>query len=174
MDWTGVHDVQIDSKQQKVTVTGSAEQKKVLKVARNVTKRDICLWSYPYNPESNGYNDRYFKKKFRKRINMSVNGEKVSSYNYHKHGYHGHEHGYYQERPYSGLIDQSASSIFSEENPHFCSIMWSTFLFQQLCGWNNFCSVFIWFWICNSLYHRTGSNPNKAVLLCNKIKLFWF
>ncbi|KAG7593254.1 Heavy metal-associated domain superfamily [Arabidopsis thaliana x Arabidopsis arenosa] len=119
----GVHDVQIDSKQQKVTVTGSAEQKKVLKVARNVTKRDICLWSYPYNPESNGYNDRYFKKKFRKRINMSVNGEKVSSYNYHKHGYHGHEHGYYQERPYSGLINQSASSMFSEENPHFCSIM---------------------------------------------------
>ncbi|EOA36404.1 hypothetical protein CARUB_v10010851mg [Capsella rubella] len=119
----GVRDVQIDMKQQRVTVTGSAEEMKVLKVARNVTRRDVCLWSCPYNPETNGYHDRYFKKKFRKRINMSENGEKVSSYNYHKHGYHGHEHGYYQERPYSGLIDESSGSMFSEENPHFCSIM---------------------------------------------------
>lgn len=131
MYWTGVHDVQIDSKQQKVTVTGSLEQKKVLKVVRNVTQRDVCLWSCPYHPESNGYQDRYYKKKFCKKINMSKNGEKVSSYNYHKHGYHGHEHGYYQQRPYSGLIDEKASSMFSEENPHFCSIMWSIFIFQQ-------------------------------------------
>ncbi|XP_010478269.1 PREDICTED: heavy metal-associated isoprenylated plant protein 21-like isoform X2 [Camelina sativa] len=120
---TGVRDVHIDMKQQRVTVTGSADEKKVLKVARNVTGRDVCLWSCPYHPESNAYHDRYLKKKFRNRINMSENGEKVSSYNYHKHGYHGHDHGYHQERPYSGLIDENASSMFSEENPHFCSIM---------------------------------------------------
>ncbi|ESQ33965.1 hypothetical protein EUTSA_v10009052mg [Eutrema salsugineum] len=119
----GVHDVQIDMKQQKVTVTGSVEQKKVLKVARNITKREVCLWSCPYHHESNGFHDRYFKKKFQKRINMSKNGEKVSSYNYYKHGCHGHDHGYRQERPYSGLIDENASSMFSEENPHFCTIM---------------------------------------------------
>lgn len=107
-----------------MTVTGSVEQKKILKVVRNVTAgREVCLWSCPYQPESNGFHDRYFEKKFRKKINMSKNGEKVSSYNYYKHGCHGHDHGYRQERPYSGLIDENASSMFSEENPNFCAIM---------------------------------------------------
>ncbi|CAH2034248.1 unnamed protein product [Thlaspi arvense] len=119
----GVHDVQIDMKQQKVTVTGSAKQKKVLKVARSITAREVCLWSYPYHPESNGFHDRYFVKKFRKRSKTSENGEKVSSYNYYKHGCHGHDHGYRQERPCSSFIDDNASSMFSEENPHFCAIM---------------------------------------------------
>ncbi|CAA7029341.1 unnamed protein product [Microthlaspi erraticum] len=120
----GVHDVQIDAKQQKVTVTGSVEPKKLLKVVRNVTAgREVCLWSRPYHAESNGFHDRYFQKKFRKKINMSKNGEKVSNYNYYEHGCHGHDHGYRQERPYSGLIDENASSMFSEENPNFCAIM---------------------------------------------------
>ncbi|KAL1212810.1 Heavy metal-associated isoprenylated plant protein 29 [Cardamine amara subsp. amara] len=119
----GVHDVEIDMKQQKVTVTGWAEQKKVLKAARNITRKDVCLWACPYDSQSNGFNDRYFKKKNRKIKNLSKNGEKVSSYNYYEHGYDGHDHGYAQQRPYSGLFDENASSMFSEENPHFCSIM---------------------------------------------------
>ncbi|VVB09901.1 unnamed protein product [Arabis nemorensis] len=120
----GVDDVQIDMKQQKVTVTGWAEQKKVLKVVRSVTGgREVGLWSFPYNPQSNGFNDRYFKKKFHKRISLSKNGEKVSYYNYYKHGSHGHENGYRQEKPYSGLINDNTGSMFNDENPHFCTIM---------------------------------------------------
>lgn len=141
MEWTGVHDVQIDMNQQKVTVTGSAEQKKVLKVARSITGREVCLWSCPYHPESNGFQDKYFKKKFNKRINMSKNGEKVSSYNYYMHGCHGHDHGYHQELPYSGLVDENATSMFSEENPHYCNIMWSISIFNSYYGWNNFSLV---------------------------------
>ncbi|CAN8303984.1 unnamed protein product [Cochlearia groenlandica] len=120
----GVHDVQIDMKQQKVTVTGWVEQKKILKAARNITSgKEVCLWSHPYHPESNGYNDKYFKKKHRKRINMSENGEKVSSYNYYVHGCHGHDHGYCQDKPCLGLVDENTGSLFSEDNPHFCAIM---------------------------------------------------
>ncbi|XP_010540508.1 PREDICTED: heavy metal-associated isoprenylated plant protein 20 [Tarenaya hassleriana] len=118
----GVQDVQIDMKLQKVTVTGWAEEKKVLKAARK-TGRRATLWQYPYNPESNGYHDRYYKKRFSRHNNMARDGERVSSYNYYKHGYDGHDHGYYVDPPCNSVIDEATGSVFSEENPHFCTIV---------------------------------------------------
>jgi len=43
----GVHDVEIDMAQQRVTVNGDVEQKKVLKAVRRTGRRAV-LWPLPY------------------------------------------------------------------------------------------------------------------------------
>ncbi|XVE51457.1 hypothetical protein DITRI_Ditri02bG0042300 [Diplodiscus trichospermus] len=109
----GVDSIDIDIDKQKVTVMGwaASDQKKVLKTVRR-TGRRAELWPYPFNSENQFYYEYYQSQP-----------TSASSYNYYKHGYDGHDHGYYQPPPYSTLIDQQASSIFSDENPHACSIM---------------------------------------------------
>ncbi|XVF87339.1 hypothetical protein PTKIN_Ptkin18bG0112200 [Pterospermum kingtungense] len=116
----GVDCVDIDMDKQKVTVMGwaASDQKKVLKTVRK-TGRRAELWLYPYNSESQFYYEYYLAQPT---TTYHSNG-RSSSYNYYKHGYDGHDHGYYHPPPYSTLIDQQASSIFSDENPHACSIM---------------------------------------------------
>ncbi|XVE88195.1 hypothetical protein DITRI_Ditri19aG0049300 [Diplodiscus trichospermus] len=116
----GVDSVYIDMEKQKVTVMGwaAADQKKMLKTVRK-TGRRAELWPYPYNSESQFYYE-YCQRQ--PTITCHATG-RSSSYNYYKHGYDSHDHGYYQPPPYSTLVDVEASSIFSDENPHACSIM---------------------------------------------------
>ncbi|KAJ8761371.1 hypothetical protein K2173_001501 [Erythroxylum novogranatense] len=133
----GVDDVDVDIAMQKVTVMGWADQKKVLKAVRK-TGRIAELWPYPCIPESYNYYQRYYYNYSRQRqqpeiddsftYNGAVIGSSIytdsSSYNYRKHGYIDLDsHGYYQRPPYSTLVDEQASSLFSDENPHACMIM---------------------------------------------------
>ncbi|XP_031129611.1 heavy metal-associated isoprenylated plant protein 29 [Ipomoea triloba] len=114
----GVDEVDIEMEKQKVTVTGWADQMKVVKTVRK-TGRKAELWPYPYNPEYHSFAHRYYNFY----CNPSTHFSKPYSYNYHKHGYNGHDHGYYQEAPYSTIIDEQTSKMFSDENATGCSIM---------------------------------------------------
>ncbi|XP_065864899.1 heavy metal-associated isoprenylated plant protein 28 [Euphorbia lathyris] len=114
----GVDDVEIDMGMQKVTVTGWADQKKVLKTVRK-TGRRAELWQLPYNPQSNQYINQH-----------EINGpltyhapQPSSSYNYYKHGYDSNDQGYYGHPVQSSIFSHQTGSTFSDENPHGCSIM---------------------------------------------------
>lgn len=100
---------------QKVTVIGWAEQKKVLKTVRKSGRR-AELWPYPYNPEYHAFTRHYF-----------ASPKPSSSYNYYKHGYSdGEDFGYYHKPIGATMINDKAVSMFSNDNPHACSIMWSS------------------------------------------------
>ncbi|CAA3002005.1 heavy metal-associated isoprenylated plant protein 29-like [Olea europaea var. sylvestris] len=149
----GVDNVDIDMYMQKVTVTGSVEQKKVLKTARK-TGRTVELWPYPYNPEYHGYAQSYYNQYYTSESPANYyygsptsyspstynyhehgynyyanpasyysNSKAPSTYNYRKHGYNGHSHGYYQQPPSSTVFDERTSSMFSDDNATGCSIM---------------------------------------------------
>ncbi|XP_010279117.1 PREDICTED: heavy metal-associated isoprenylated plant protein 22-like [Nelumbo nucifera] len=119
----GVDEVDIDIAMQKVTVTGWAEQKKVLKAVRK-TGRRAELWPYPYNPEYHSYTQQYYYNQHHYHsYPYTYYASQSSSYNYRKHGYDGHDHGYYQPPPYSTIIDERTGAVFSDENPNACSIM---------------------------------------------------
>lgn len=111
---------------QKVTVTGWAEQQKVLKKVRK-TGRKAELWPFPYNPEYHAYYSHYYGSPV---INNNRSPPKyfmakpaASTYNYRKHGYNGHEHGYYQQPPSSDIIDERTATMFSDDNATGCSVM---------------------------------------------------
>ncbi|KAL3851382.1 hypothetical protein ACJIZ3_013264 [Penstemon smallii] len=99
---------------QKVTVTGWADQKKVLKTVRK-TDRNAELWPFPYNPEYHDYTYHYY--------GTPADYEQHSTYNYRKHGYNGHEHGYYQQPPSSVILDERTTVMFSDDNATGCTIM---------------------------------------------------
>ncbi|KAK6124298.1 hypothetical protein DH2020_041955 [Rehmannia glutinosa] len=125
----GVDNIDIDMSMQKVTVTGWVDQNKVLKAARK-TGRNAELWPYPYNPEYHDYYSHYYgspPNNFYSDHNSSpanyFTAEPPSTYNYRKHGYNGHEHGYYQQPPSSAILDERATTMFSDDNATGCSIM---------------------------------------------------
>ena len=49
-------DVEIDMGLQKVTITGWAEEKKLLKIVRRKTGKRAELWNLPFNPEMRNNN----------------------------------------------------------------------------------------------------------------------
>lgn len=119
---TGVDDIDIDMGLQKVTVTGWADQKKVLKTVRK-TGRRAELWQLPYNPQHHSYSDHFYNQ-------HQVNGpltyyapQPSSSYNYYKHGYESNDHDYYHHPVHSSIFNHQTGAVFSDENPHGCSIM---------------------------------------------------
>ncbi|KAG6777152.1 hypothetical protein POTOM_016956 [Populus tomentosa] len=120
----GVDDIDIDIYMQKVTVMGWADQRKVLKAVRK-TGRRAELWPYPYNPESYNFNQQYYYQQQRhEQGTVTYYANKPSpSYNYDKHGCNEEEFGYYQKPAYAAIVDEEASAIFSDDNPHACSIM---------------------------------------------------
>ncbi|KAJ0051839.1 hypothetical protein Pint_01294 [Pistacia integerrima] len=134
----GVDDIDIDIATQKVTVMGWAEQKKVLKTVRK-TGRRAELWPYPYNPEYHNYyyqqqhqhQNYYYQNQVEVEAAATVSHQyhssqhlpSTSSYNYKEHGYTANGYGYYQPAPYSHIIDDRASALFSDDNPNACSIM---------------------------------------------------
>ena len=118
--FSGVDDVDVDMAMQKVTVMGWADQKKVLKTVRKTGKKAEL---YPYNPEYHGFIRQYGNIVHDIQTQYS-SALPSSSYNYYKHGYNnGDDFGYYRQPVYSTVVDEKTMSIFSDENPHACSIM---------------------------------------------------
>ncbi|KAL7594126.1 hypothetical protein Lser_V15G35012 [Lactuca serriola] len=130
----GVENVDIDMGLQKVTVTGYAEEKKVLKTVRK-TGRRAEIWNVPYNPDlrSHNYNVNQYAQQ-QPQNGGSGHGpgpsatfytrqpSSASSYNYYKHGYDNHEG--YNPVQSSGLIGHQTGAAFSDENTNAaCSIM---------------------------------------------------
>ncbi|XP_009759549.1 heavy metal-associated isoprenylated plant protein 28-like [Nicotiana tabacum] len=117
----GVDNIDIDMNMQKVTVTGWAEQKKVLKTVRK-TGRKAELWPYPYNSEYHNYMHHYYDTFYSTPATYFAH-QPSSSYNYREHGYNGHAHGYYAELPYNTIFDERTRHMFSDDNATGCSIM---------------------------------------------------
>ncbi|KAL9241522.1 hypothetical protein vseg_015627 [Gypsophila vaccaria] len=98
---SGVKTVEINRKQQKVTVTGYIEAKKVLKKAQSTGKK-VEIWPYvPYNLVAHSYTSLAYDKKappgYVKRVDFIDNNTQTS-------------------------VD-SFVSMFSDDNPNACSIM---------------------------------------------------
>ncbi|KAK3183269.1 hypothetical protein Dsin_030555 [Dipteronia sinensis] len=129
----GVDDIDIDINNQKVTVMGWADQKKVLKTVRK-TGRRAELWPYPYNPDYYNFTQQYY---YQHQHQPQQQQQQVSyytsqphppsssyDYNYERHGYSGDDYGYYHQSPYSDhLFDERTGAMFSDDNPNACSIM---------------------------------------------------
>ncbi|KAK1610370.1 hypothetical protein QYE76_034043 [Lolium multiflorum] len=135
----GVHYVDVDRARDKVTVTGTASQKKVLRAARRTGKLAV-LWPSAYNPEYHHQNHHAYTQpalyhhhqlkpaaaahahRYYNSVPHGSNGgggKGTSSYNYHVHGYYDSDlHGHYGHEQHV-----AAGSYFSDENPHACSIM---------------------------------------------------
>ncbi|KAF7120172.1 hypothetical protein RHSIM_Rhsim13G0190000 [Rhododendron simsii] len=88
----GVDDIYIDMAMQKVTVMGSADQRKVLKTVRK-TGRMAELWPFPYNPEYHAYTNYYFDPHLYKRdqghptTNYYIQSDPSTYYNQNRYEY---------------------------------------------------------------------------------------
>ncbi|XP_047948032.1 heavy metal-associated isoprenylated plant protein 28-like [Salvia hispanica] len=91
----GVEEVDIDMSLQKVTASGWADQKKVLKSVRK-TGRRAELWQFPYNPEMRNHNftghHDHNGSNYGDPSSFYASQTSGSSYNYYKHGYNNHDH----------------------------------------------------------------------------------
>ncbi|KAM5578324.1 heavy metal-associated isoprenylated plant protein 28-like [Rosa sericea] len=121
----GIDNVEIDMALQKVTVTGWADQKKVLKTVRK-TGRRAELWQFPFN-NSNSDNSYVYNQS---QCNGPINNyapQPSSSYNYYKHGYDSgssSNYGYSQNPAHSSVYGgYQPTTAFSDENPNACSVM---------------------------------------------------
>ncbi|XP_075482456.1 heavy metal-associated isoprenylated plant protein 23-like [Primulina tabacum] len=99
---SGVKSVEIDRKQQKVTVTGYVEQNKVLKKAKSTGKK-AEIWPYvPYNLVAQPYSLQAYDKKappgfVRKQDSITSTA--------------------------TAALEDPYIAIFSDDNPNACSIM---------------------------------------------------
>ncbi|POO04056.1 Heavy metal-associated domain containing protein [Trema orientale] len=98
----GAKSVDVDLKQQKVTVTGYVEPKKVLKAAQS-TKKKVEMWPYvPYTLVANPYVAQAYDKKAPPNMVRSVPNTATVT---------------------ETTVDDSYTTMFSDENPNACSIM---------------------------------------------------
>ncbi|KAI3414805.1 HMA domain-containing protein [Psidium guajava] len=139
----GVDEIDIDMGMQKVTVMGWATQEKVLLKAVKKTGRRAEFWPFPYDPEiinfdpqnyyyhnntnHNHYkhNDNYYfhQPNYTRRSYELPTMPSPFPY-YYKQGYTSNDdYGYFHHSPPPTMVDYQASSMFSDENPHACSIM---------------------------------------------------
>ncbi|XP_020524267.1 heavy metal-associated isoprenylated plant protein 45 isoform X3 [Amborella trichopoda] len=107
----GVGSYEIDMDRQKVTVTGYINQRKVLKAVRRSGKK-AEFWPYPYDGEYHPYTSQYMEE-----------STYASTYNYYRHGYNHSVQGYFPDPVFSWVEVDNATSVFSDENVHACSIM---------------------------------------------------
>uniref|UniRef100_A0A0D3GHK1 HMA domain-containing protein n=1 Tax=Oryza barthii TaxID=65489 RepID=A0A0D3GHK1_9ORYZ len=91
----GVDYVDVDRVRGKVTVTGSASQKKVLRAARR-SGRIAVLWPSAYDTDHRHHHQAYYAQP----------------------AYHHHHHYQQTIKPAA-----AARSYFSDENPHACAVM---------------------------------------------------
>lgn len=113
----GVEAIEVDIQKQKVTVSGYADQMTVLNAVRR-TGRKVQLWPYPDNTHYHSYISQHH---YQQSSSLAS-----STYSYETHGYNNETvHAYNQsELPSSSAImDDKATSLFSDENPHACSVM---------------------------------------------------
>lgn len=98
----GAKSVDVDMKQQKVTVTGNVEPKKVLKAAQS-TKKKVEMWPYvPYTLVANPYVSQAYDKKAPANHVRAVPVTATIS---------------------ETTMDDNYTNMFSDENPNACSIM---------------------------------------------------
>lgn len=98
----GAKSVEVDLKQQKATVTGRVEAKKVLKAAQS-TKKKVELWPYvPYNLVAHPYVAQAYDKKAPPNMVRSVPNTATIS---------------------ETTMDDTYTLLFSDDNPNACSIM---------------------------------------------------
>ncbi|GMH03957.1 hypothetical protein Nepgr_005796 [Nepenthes gracilis] len=98
----GVKSVEVDLKQQKVTVTGNVEEKKVLAAAK-ATKKAAEPWPYvPYNLVAHPYGAGAYDKKAPPNFVRSVEDAAVANMT---------------------PLEEQYTIMFSDDNPHACSIM---------------------------------------------------
>ncbi|GAB2298597.1 hypothetical protein Dimus_032663 [Dionaea muscipula] len=115
----GVEKVEIDIAMQKVTVTGWAEEKKILKAVRKTGKR-AEPWPMTYNAlvhDFHRYHDQHGS------FTSSCNPKKSRAF---KNGRIIHHHTYSTYDPHPVLLfngEANGFTFFSDENPHACSIM---------------------------------------------------
>ncbi|XP_047308212.1 heavy metal-associated isoprenylated plant protein 45-like [Impatiens glandulifera] len=105
----GVESIDIDMDKQKVTVTGIADQEQVLKAVRKKVRSGAELWPYPYNPEYHDFMQRYYGGQEISYNNNNINDD-IDDPNY-------------KPPPYTALIDENSSYMFSDDNVKSCSIM---------------------------------------------------
>ncbi|RWR89872.1 Heavy metal-associated domain-containing protein [Cinnamomum micranthum f. kanehirae] len=99
----GVQSVDVNRKQQKVTVTGYVEASKVLKKVKS-TGKTAEMWPYiPYNVVANAYTSQAWDKKAPPGYVRNVEALAISNPG---------------SRP-----DDQYTTMFSDENPNSCSIM---------------------------------------------------
>lgn len=92
----------VDLKQQKATVTGYVEPKKVLQAAKS-TKKKVELWPYvPYTLVANPYVSQAYDKKAPANLVRAVPAAATVS---------------------ETTLDDNYTTMFSDENPNACSIM---------------------------------------------------
>ncbi|GMI90930.1 HEAVY METAL ASSOCIATED PROTEIN 33 [Hibiscus trionum] len=98
----GAKSVDVDLKQQKATVTGYVEPKKVLAAAQT-TKKKVELWPYvPYTMVANPYvAQAYDKKAPPNHVRKVADPAKITE----------------------TTMDDRYSNMFSDENPNACSVM---------------------------------------------------
>ncbi|XP_071724658.1 heavy metal-associated isoprenylated plant protein 45-like [Rutidosis leptorrhynchoides] len=108
----GVDCLEIDMDQQKVTVTGYVDRRKVLKVVRR-TGRRAEYWPFPYDSEYYPYVAEYLD-----------DSTFSTTYNYFMHGFNETSvRGYFPDQAYSTVPDDTVH-LFSDDNVHaYCSIM---------------------------------------------------
>ncbi|XP_062094504.1 heavy metal-associated isoprenylated plant protein 28-like isoform X2 [Humulus lupulus] len=126
----GVDEVDVDMNLQKVTVMGWADQDKILKTVRR-TGRKAEMW--PYSPEYQ-HNATVVQQYYQQQHHQAGNdSEAITLYdsifpivpsnqffqNVHDFGYYSN----YQQQMNSTIVDDQATSMFSDDNPHACSIM---------------------------------------------------
>lgn len=98
----GAKSVEVDLKQQKATVTGYVEPKKVLKAAQS-TKKKVEMWPYvPYTLVANPYVSQAYDKKAPPNMVRKVGDTATVT---------------------ETTVDDRYTIMFSDENPNACSIM---------------------------------------------------
>ncbi|XP_062186148.1 heavy metal-associated isoprenylated plant protein 28 [Phragmites australis] len=126
----GVDGVDIDMAQQKVTVNGDVEQKKVLKAVRRTGRRAV-LWPFPYSAGAGGavhvlaQQQQQLYHPGAGQAHGSHAARPTSSYNYYKHGYDDSRlYGpYYHHGANSAVAGTRTTDYFSDENAQGCSVM---------------------------------------------------
>lgn len=108
----GVNDVDVDMRMQKVSVTGWAEQKKMLKAISKTGLR-VEPWMMPYNAQYHDFNHFY---KQHKTFKLTPNAS-----SHRKWGKVVHERTFDPQPMIEE--DTGAYTMFNDDNPHGCSIM---------------------------------------------------
>ncbi|KAJ4770022.1 Heavy metal transport/detoxification superfamily protein [Rhynchospora pubera] len=121
----GVHDVEVDRIYQRVRVLGSVDQKRILKAIRKSTGKRAVLCIFPHNPQYHAQHPEYYNQFHAIPAHRKIIPGKMSTYNYHVHGYDTHHWpGNYNDGAASTLfVSDKAHYFFSDDNPTACSIM---------------------------------------------------
>jgi copper chaperone CopZ len=131
----GVHGVEVDMAQQKVTVNCDVDQKKVLKAVRRTGRRAV-LWPQPFAAGGAGAAHVLVQQQLMYQPGAAAAAAAAlahgghaagssSSYNYHKHGYDDSRMygAYYHHAANSAVASTMATDYFSDENAQGCSVM---------------------------------------------------